>query len=168
TPADNHRRQIKHPLRNPGLDNDPRPDAINLPYQRAVYAISYLAGLTDNKTGTSTYNHTLITGHTNDNTQLSAMAIQDAANANLLDPQDYTITGDSSKPYTWIVTRPDGTHTIDLSKADDPTTAADEVDAWVDMVQTGIGDFVFKDITDDFNGSYAKGYQSGSTYDAES
>ncbi|MBW3070151.1 hypothetical protein GZ998_11650 [Actinomyces sp. 594] len=149
-------------------DYDPRVDAINIPYQRALYAISYLAGLTENKTGTSTYNHALITGHTDDENQLSAMAIQDAANADLLDPEDYTITGDSSKTYTWIVTRPDGTHTIDLSKADDPTIAADEVDAWVDMVQTGIGDYVFKDITDDFDAGYMYGHRSGSAYTAES
>ncbi|RAX18871.1 hypothetical protein DRB06_15335, partial [Actinomyces sp. Z5] len=113
----------------------------------------------------NTYNHAFITGHTNDENQLSAMAIQDAANADLLDPEDYTITGDSSKTYTWIVTRPDGTHTIDLSKADDPTMAADEVDAWVDMVQTGIGDYVFKDITDDFGNGYMHGHRSGSKYD---
>ncbi|WP_136314116.1 DUF6571 family protein [Actinomyces procaprae] len=145
-------------------DYDPRVDAINIPYQRAVYAISYLAGLTENKTGTNTYNHALITGHTNDDNQLSAMAIQDAANAGLLNPEDYTITGDSSKTYTWIVTRPDGTHTIDLSQADDPTMAAGEVSAWVRMVQAATGDYVFKDITDDFSGSYTRGYDLGSKY----
>ncbi|NDR54766.1 hypothetical protein GZ997_12040 [Actinomyces sp. 565] len=155
-------------------DYDPRVDAINIPYQRAVYAISYLAGLTENKTGTSTYNHALITGHTTDENQLFAMAVQDAANADLLDPEDYTITGYNdytgkrAKTFTWIVTRPDGTHTIDLSKADDPTMAADEVDAWVDMVQTGIGDYVFKDITDDFGNGYMHGHRSGSAYTAES
>ncbi|WP_146752450.1 DUF6571 family protein, partial [Actinomyces sp. Z3] len=93
-------------------DYDPRVDAINIPYQRAVYAISYLAGLTENKTGTSTYNHAFITGHTNDENQLSAMAIQDAANAGLLDPEDYTITGYNdytgkrAKTFTWIITNP--------------------------------------------------------------
>nr|WP_176760928.1 DUF6571 family protein [Actinomyces ruminicola] len=95
---------------------------------------------------------------------LWAAAIQDAADAGLLNPEDYTITGDSSKTYTWIVTRPDGTHTIDLSQADDPTTAADDLGAWVEMVNTHIGDYVFKDITDDFSGSYTAGYDLGSKY----
>ncbi|WP_136192580.1 DUF6571 family protein [Actinomyces procaprae] len=95
---------------------------------------------------------------------LQAAAIQDAANAGLLNPEDYTITGDSSKTYTWIVTRPDGTHTIDLSKADDPTMAAGEVSAWVRMVQAATGDYVFEDITDDFSGSYERGYSRGSNY----
>ncbi|QHO91714.1 hypothetical protein CWT12_10935 [Actinomyces sp. 432] len=149
-------------------DYDPRVDAINIPYQRAVYAISYLAGLTENKTATSTYNHALITGHTTDENQLFAMAIQDAANADLLDPEDYTITGDSSKTYTWIVTRPDGTYTIDLSKADDPTMAPGEMSAWVRMVEAATGDYVFKDITDDFGNGYMHGHRSGSAYAAES
>ncbi|QHO91713.1 hypothetical protein CWT12_10930 [Actinomyces sp. 432] len=95
---------------------------------------------------------------------LRAAAIQDAANAGLLNPEDYTITGDSSKTYTWIVTNPDGTHTIDLSKADDPTMAPGEVSAWVRMVEAATGDYVFNDITNDFNGSYTSGYDKGSKY----
>ncbi|MDU0349696.1 DUF6571 family protein [Actinomyces sp. MRS3W] len=102
---------------------------------------------------------------------LRAAAIQDAANAGLLDPEDYTITGDSEKTYTWIVPDPDRAnsdgspvYTIDLSAADDPDNAAEEVDAWADMIQEQIGDYTFKEILDDFNGSYASGYQSGSSY----
>ncbi|WP_338028854.1 DUF6571 family protein [Actinomyces procaprae] len=151
-------------------DYDPRVDAINIPYQRAVYAISYLAGLTENKTGTNTYNHALITGHSTDDNQLSAMAIQDAANAGLLDPEDYTITGyndhngNRAKTFTWIVTKPDGTHTIDLTQADDPTMAADDVSTWVEMVEAATGDYVFEDITDDFGNGYMHGHRSGSKY----
>ncbi|WP_108966015.1 DUF6571 family protein [Actinomyces sp. Z16] len=101
---------------------------------------------------------------------LQAAAIQDAANAGLLKPEDYTITGYNdytgkrAKTFTWIITNPDGTHTIDLSKADDPTMAPDEVSTWVEMVEAATGDYIFEDITDDFNGSYASGYDKGSMY----
>ncbi|SDN31898.1 hypothetical protein SAMN04487766_12416 [Actinomyces ruminicola] len=98
------------------------------------------------------------------------MAIQDAADAGLLNPEDYTITGYNdytgkrAKTFTWIVTNPDGTHTIDLSQADDPTMAADEVDAWVEMVEAATGDYVFEDITNDFGNGYMHGHRSGSKY----
>lgn len=95
---------------------------------------------------------------------LWAAAIQDAADAGLLNPEDYTITGDSSKTYTWIVTRPDGTHTIDLSQADDPTTAPGEVSAWIRMVEVATGDYVLEDITDHFGTGYMHGHRHGSAY----
>ncbi|MDU0349697.1 DUF6571 family protein [Actinomyces sp. MRS3W] len=163
--AEHAHTQAQTNLTNTGTDADRRVNAINTPYLQANYAIGYLAGLTNNKNNTNTYEHALTTNGAIDTIQVSAMAIQDAANAGLLDPEDYTITGDSSKTYTWIITKPDGTHTIDLTQADDPTMAPSELGAWVEMVESGPGDYVFEDITNDFGNSYLHGYRSGSAYD---
>ncbi|NDR54767.1 DUF6571 family protein [Actinomyces sp. 565] len=94
-----------------------------------------------------------------------AAAVQDAANAGLLNPDDYTIdTSDSGVPYSWMVSNEDGSRGIDISAAGEDVDVPGQMRAWSRRAVTITNDPMFDKVTDDFDESYTSGYDSGSKY----
>lgn len=86
-------------------------------------------------------------------------AVQDAANAGLLDESDFSVPG--SEGYEWIKKSEDGTHYIDLSKASDKQR--NEVLDWCTTINspTQNGDPGLDEVQKDFNGVYSDGRSAG-------
>ena len=90
---------------------------------------------------------------------MKAAAVQDAANAGLLNEDDYSVPG--SHRYLWIKQRDDGTHYIDFNGL--PTGSAKEVTSWADTVNgaTHDPDPNLKSVQDGFSGMYSDGRAKG-------
>lgn len=114
------------------------------------------------------------TMNTNPNEQMWAYAVRDAANAGLLNENDFSAPG--SENYSWIVKNGDGQHRIDLSKASQEDLK--DVKSWTDTVNENVkievpdttspsgkkdaaGDPAFKTLGDDFNGTSTEGHKDG-------
>lgn len=91
-----------------------------------------------------------------------AAAVRDAANAGLLDPQDYNVPRPDD--YSWIIQREDGTHYIDLSKVQ--IDELGEVSNWTNIVNdpSRSGDPALDQLQDDFDGAYSTGYVKGDRF----
>lgn len=86
-------------------------------------------------------------------------AIQDAANAGLLNESDFSVPG--SEKYDWIKERENGTHYVDLSKVS--ADRRNEVIDWCNTINspTQNGDPGLDEVQKDFNGVYSDGRTKG-------
>lgn len=93
-----------------------------------------------------------------------AASVQDAANAGLLNPNDFAdVTDPDGNQYSWIVQDEDGNYGIDLSKSIDVEEAYRQMHDW----EAGInapdkeGDSVLTEAKNDRRNAYASGYGKG-------
>ncbi|EGV13804.1 MULTISPECIES: DUF6571 family protein [Actinomyces] len=114
------------------------------------------------------------TMNTNPDEQMWAYAVRDAANAELLNENDFSAPG--SENYSWIVENSDGKHRIDLSKASQEDLK--DVKSWTDTVHEKLksekpdansssgktvvpGDPAFETLAKNFNGKSSDGHKDG-------
>jgi len=114
------------------------------------------------------------TMNTNPDEQMWAYAVRDAANAGLLNEEDFSVEG--SDQYSWITTNNEGKHGIDLSKASQEDLK--DVRSWTDTIPKHItstipdanepsgqrvtpGDRSLKLLSNDFMGNSASGREDG-------
>ena len=114
------------------------------------------------------------TMNTNPDEQMWAYAVRDAANAGLLNENDFSAPG--SENYSWIVKNGDGQHRIDLSKASQEDLK--DVKSWTDTIHDNLysekpdanspngktivsGDPAFETLDKNFNGKSSDGHKDG-------
>ena len=114
------------------------------------------------------------TMNTNPDEQMWAYAVRDAANAGLLNENDFSAPG--SENYSWIVKNGNGQHRIDLSKASQEDLK--DVKSWTDTIHDNLhsekpdanspsgktivsGDPAFETLAKNFNGKSSDGHKDG-------